>query len=234
MVIAIALTVLMAGSQPQSTQGPFRIYFLGNSHTSVNDVPGLVRSLLASGGVKVETEMAIGGQFDDIERDPRIRNRIAMGKWTHVVLQGASISSSHKYEYSQAGGIALVKRVVAAKAKPLLFAEWPRKGWDESDYIYEHYEIIKRDAGGETLPICYAWDRAVKEHRGLNPWATDGNHAALAGSYIAACTIANWIAGTDATLTFVPRGLEAGLASKLRQTARQTVTEWRKKLAGRD
>jgi len=223
MLFAVALAMLWAGAPIHGEQAPHRIYFLGNSHTSSNDVPGLVRSLLVSGGFKVETEMATGGHLDDIEKNTGVKERIERGKWTHVVLQGAMISSSHKYEYSQAGGIALAARVKKAGAKALLFAEWPRKGWDESDYIYKHYGMIQKEAGGEILPVCFAWDAALKAQPKLELWASDGNHSNLAGAYLAACTIAYWIAGPESNLKFVPTGVDEKLAGTLKQTARATV-----------
>lgn len=214
--------MLANGPSPQGEA--VRILFLGNSHTAANDVPGLVRSLLESGGVKAETESITGGHLDDLEPRQNVRDRIDKGKFKYVVLQGAMISSSHKYDYPQDKAIALAKRAVKAGSTPLYFAEWPRKDWDESDYITKHYELIRKAAGGDTVPVCYAWVRSVGENKGFDPWAADGNHAQLAGSYIAASTIAYWIA-PDASLTFAPKGIEPGLASRLRQAAYNTVAE---------
>ena len=217
------------GGVPHQRDAPaYSVYFLGNSHTAYHDVPGLVRSLLESGSYKATIESATGGHLDDIEPRRDVRERIAKGRFTHVVLQGASISSSHKYEYSLDKPIALAKRAVAAGAKPLMFAEWPRKGWDESGYIYKHYDTVRKEGGGEVMPVCYAWDAALKANPSLDLWDVDGNHSKLAGAYLAACTIAFWIAGHDSNLTFTPKGIESRTAKLLRDTARTTVKARRK------
>lgn len=203
----------------------YRVLFLGNSHTSTNDVPGMVRSLLASSGYKVSTEAMFGGHLDDLEARQDVRDKIDNGKWTHVVLQGAMISSSHKYEYPQDKVVALATRAKKAGAIPLYFAEWPRRDWDESDYIYSHYESSRKEAGGEVIPVCYAWDSVALPEM----WSADGNHAALSGSFVAACTIAYWIGGGEASFTFAPSGLDVELAKKLRAAAYKTVVERKKK-----
>jgi hypothetical protein len=171
----------------------------------------------------VEVSVLSGGHLDDIEPRADVRRAIDEGKWTHVVLQGTKISSSHKFEYSQAAGIALAARARRAGAKVLLFAEWPRKGWDESDYIFRHYQTIQESAGGEIVPVCYAWDEAFRAHPSVNLWAPDGNHSSLVGAYLAACTIAYWVAGTDSVLTFVPRGVDTKMAGAMRRSAMSTV-----------
>ncbi len=227
MLLALVSLLLIGQQKPQTAT--YKILFLGNSHTAYNDLTGQVASLLRSNGSKVEFSMMTGGHLDDLEKQASVRSAIDGGKWTHVVLQGAMISSSHKYEYSQAAGISLAARAKRAGAKALLFAEWPRKGWAESDYIFKHYEIIQKAAGGDVLPVCYAWDEAVKTYPKLELWNPDGNHSNATGAHSAACTIAYWIAGPDSSLKYVPSGVDPKTASLLMQTAKVAV-EKRKKL----
>lgn len=224
MLIA-ALALLATGTQTQ--EPPLNVLFLGNSHTAFNDVPGMVKALLEGAGRRFTFQHLSGGHLDDMEPRADVRQAIDKGKFDYVVLQGAMISSSHKIDYPQDLAIALAKRAAKSGATPLYYAEWPRKGWDESDYIVKHYETIRKAAGGEIVPICYAWERAVAQNKGLDPWAGDGNHAVLSGSYIAACTIAYWLAPT-ANLGFTPRGLEPDLASKLRTASLKVVLERKK------
>ena len=221
-MLAALLFALVPGTPVEAS---YRVLFLGNSHTTTNDVPGLVKSSLKSAGMECETKTIFGAHLDDLEDRADVIEALQQD-WTHVVFQGAMISSSHKYEYPQDKAIALAKR--AKDAKVLYFAEWPRKGWDESDYIYDHYAIIRKQAGGEIVPICHAWDAVLKSEPSLALWTADGNHAELPGSFLAANTIAYWIAGTDTRLTFVPANLDLGTGARLRQFAWQTVSEARK------
>ncbi|MEQ1821031.1 MAG: hypothetical protein ABL949_00815 [Fimbriimonadaceae bacterium] len=200
-----------------TTLSTTNILFVGNSHTVNNDVPGLVRNLLVSDGTPrtVRTDTMTTASLNDGAQNGAIVDAIKSKKYQIVVLQGASISSSHKYKYEQGGGIALAKLAVKAGARTLLYAEWPRRGWDESAYIMQHYELISQPSGAEIVSIPYVADRAIGLN--MNIWMGDGNHANLLGSYLAACTLYFWIAkpvnvGPD----WRPKGLKAEDANSVR------------------
>ena len=202
------------------------ILFFGNSHTSVNDVPGLVRELLESDGSgrKVRTEMRLGGLLLDIWQNPANPDYLSKTKWDVVVLQGAGMSSSHKYVYSQEGGIGLAKLAIKRGARALLYAEWPRRDWPETPYILSVYNKIAFAAkGAEIVPVPQAWDVARKGRPNLDMWQPDGNHAQLPGSYLAACVIAESIAPSNKGFAWAPIGLDRGLAAYLRSVARKVT-----------
>ncbi|MEX2244504.1 MAG: hypothetical protein WD716_11735 [Fimbriimonadaceae bacterium] len=221
-MLTLVLALLLG--QPNPDAQTYRILFLGNSHTASNDLPGMVSGLLRSAGHTVETSFVFGGFLDDLEPRQDVRDTIDGGKLTHVVLQATKMSSSHRYEYTKEPGIALVNRAKKAGARPLLFAEWPRKGWDEVDYILGQYEAIRSKAGGEIVPVCRAWAEAVKKDPSLDLWAADGNHAKPLGTYLAACAIALTIGGNKAELTYVPRGVDPKLAPGLLESVRRYLS----------
>jgi len=221
----LGLLALCSCYTTPSPEGVRNVLFFGNSHTFNNDVPAMVQSLL-NGSIK--TTFIGGGFLDDVWRNRESSRALNGTKWSHVVLQGAQLSSSHKYEYSNEGAIALAKLAIEKGAMPLFFVEWPRKGWDESKFQYDHYKALAAKAGGgELLPICWAWDAAVKGRPSLDLWAPDGNHAAHSGSYLAACVIAYWIGGTKRELTWKPHGLESGVSSYLRSVAKRATEQYR-------
>lgn len=169
-----------------------KILFLGNSHTSLNDVPGMVKRILdADGkGARVEVEVKIGGSLESIAQDPAAARKIAAGRYSHVILQGAALSSSHKYKYSQQGAIRLAKLAEGSGAEALLFAEWPRKGWKETGYILGIYKEIAKASQAKIIPVCSVFDHLLAKNTRLDLWQADGNHATSAGSYLASVTIA--------------------------------------------
>lgn len=172
------------------------ILFLGNSHTFNNNVPGMVESLIDSDGAhQARIEAHFGPFLDDLARDPNIARRIHDGHWDFVVLQGARVSMSHKVNYSQEGPISLARMAKAAGARPLLYVEWPRRGWDESDYQMSIYRKTSTATKAELVPICYVWDAFRKHHPKTVMWMSDGNHAALPGSFLAACTFYWYMCG---------------------------------------
>jgi hypothetical protein len=196
------------------------ILFVGNSHTANNDVPGLVRNLLVSAPTPrtIHTDMMMVGNLNDGAANQTIVDAIKSKKYQVVVLQSALISSSHKYKYKQDGGIALAKLAVKSKARTLLYAEWPRRGWNESAYIMQHYELISQPSGAEIVSIPYIADQAIAAK--LDIWLPDGNHANLLGSYMAACALANWIAKPVQFETeWSPKGLRKEDAATVRRLA---------------
>ncbi|HSI73094.1 MAG TPA: hypothetical protein VK934_07935 [Fimbriimonas sp.] len=201
---------------------PLRILFLGNSHTAVNNVPAMVQQLLG-GEKKVATELRTGAYLEDLASDGTIAARVK--DFDVLVLQAAKISSSHKYVYSQVKGTALAKAAVRAGVRTFLFAEWPRRGWDETEFILNVYRGIAKGSGATIVPAGKAWDRALKMDPTLTLWASDGNHADLAGSYLAACTLAMWISHGTTRLDWKPTRLESGAAKQVRQSVFAT---WKK------
>ncbi len=188
-----------------------RILFVGNSHTAVNDVPGMVKSLIESDGhgrtASVDTILA--AHLNDIGDDAGALARIQSGNWDVIVLQGALVSMSHKYTYPQDGGIKLAKIAKSAGARVLCYSEWSRRDIDETIYTEDVYREIATAAGGEVVPAGRVWDAVRKRNGGADYWQMDGNHALPAGSLIAAEAIYTWILGAEAgDPTWFPGGVD--------------------------
>jgi len=174
-----------------------RILFVGNRHTSNGGEPELVRSLLANAVPAVQVTVRVAGVslLNDVTGSSSIQRDISSGKWDVVVLQGAKISSSHKYTYTQEGAINAGKWAREAGSRVLFFAEWPRKGWDETDYILGVYKgIAAKVPGSEIIEIGRTWDALLKDFPKLDLWSGDGNHSSALGAYVASCCIARAVA----------------------------------------
>lgn len=208
---------------------PLRMLFLGNSHTYVNDVPGLVKSLLESDGTgrRVETQLLTGGHLNDMDTEAT-RSVIRGGHWDIVVMQGAMVSMSMSRHYSQAGGIDLARVAKASGARVLMYVEWPRRGIDEAKFTYDEYKVVANACGGEMVPVCYAWAPALRLRPDLDLWAGDGNHSSPTGAYLAACTFYYYLT-SGSNPRWVAPGLDRGLATMLEKVAKETVAENRKR-----
>ncbi len=186
--------------------GP-RILFVGNSHTQFGDVPGTVKKLLASdpGFVGVETSSFAVGLLNDWGGNRGLIAAIESGKFDIAVLQGAAISSSHQYTYSQANGIKLARKLGEGGTKVFFVSEWPRRGWDETEYIEAIYRKMASESNAKVIRVGRVWDGVRKRLNGIDLWQADGNHALPAGSYLSARTIASWLGGRQ--LNYVPQGI---------------------------
>lgn len=243
MLIAVCALATI-GLLPTAPPDAYRILFLGNSHTAMQDVPGMVKGLLEADGNSVSTRLFSGALLDDLSNSSDVMDAIDQGDWTHVVLQGAQLSSSHKFEHTKQPAIDLCRRIAKAGAIPLLFAEHPRKGWDEAAWIMDQYRqiqhayesgrnwtkptgsaAVKRAANPkakvEIAPVPMAFLAAIKTQPEIELWTMDGNHANKAGGYLSACILARCIAGKGTTLNFVPKGLSQTQAKALGLIARK-------------
>ena len=141
-----------------------------------------------------------------------------------VVLQGAKVSSSHRYNYDNGGAIDLAKLAHRAGSRALFFVEWPRQGWDESDYQMGIYQGISKSApGSELVPVCYAWDSILKRQPGLDLWQPDGDDASLLGSFLASYVFYYYLAGSERIPTWIPPGIPAASIGTIRSAAKDAV-----------
>lgn len=213
---------------PPAVGADTTLLFMGNSHTSVNDVPGMVAAMVraAQPARSVHAEEAPGWMFlDERASDAASLERLRGQRWSFVVLQAQKYSSSGLFEYSIDGAVALVRMARAAGAVPILFPEWPRRDIPETQRIYDLHVSIARQAPACVAPIGQAWDLALARYPGLVLHAPDGNHSAPAGAFLAALMIATTMTGTPPdTLPTLPQfGVDADVQAKLRAVAAETA-----------
>ncbi len=202
------------------------ILFLGNSHTASHDVPKMVQELIQSNGTRtrVSTKMIMTGFVEQLANSKETKAEINSRRWQVLVLQGAKLSNSHKNEYDHSGAVEVAKWGKQAGMKVLLFAEWPRRGWNETDYILKEYREISGPSGARIVPICRVWDRLLSQKPRLDLWAPDGNHSSPLGAFTAACTLAAFIAPTPNQLPgWRPQTVDPRLAEEIKRLARDVA-----------
>lgn len=188
-----------------------RILFIGNSHTGNCDVPGTIKAMIESDGSgrRVYTETLSVAFLEDAAQQPSYMNTVRNGKWDIVVLQGLKLSNSHKYKYPHDGAVEVAKAAIKGGAKTYFFAEWPRAGWNETDYILKEYGEISKATGAEIIPICRTWDSVLANNKNANLWSQDGNHSSPLGAYLACCVIYYWISGDSHKPNYAPRDVQS-------------------------
>ncbi|SET98931.1 SGNH/GDSL hydrolase family protein [Stigmatella erecta] len=181
-----------------------RVLFIGNSYTSVNDLPGMLAAFVEHlmPGLPFSTEaIAPGGAtLRSHLRQGVASQRIRDGGWQYVVLQ----------EQSQLGGMhidgeaflgppeaifypaarQLVAQAMAAGAKPLLYMTWSRRENLSAQRLLTHaYASMASELGAGLAPVGVAWERVRRERPALELYAEDGSHPAPAGTYLSACVM---------------------------------------------
>src|SRR5690349_388345 len=147
---------------------PLRILFVGNSYTSVNDLPAMFAQLAGAGGHPVETGMAAPGGWtlSAHARSAETLHKLKSSKWDIVVLQEQSqvpAIEPARTETMYPAGRSLVRLIVNVGATPIFFLTWAhRDGLAESglpDYeamqrqISRGYLGIAQELGAAAAPV---------------------------------------------------------------------------------
>ena len=218
---------------PAATTADITLLFMGNSHTSFHDLPGMVAAMVRVARPRrtVAATEAPGWMFLEERAADTASLQLLRGRpWTFVVLQAQKYSSSGLYDYPIDGAVSLIRITRASSAAvPILFPEWPRRGIAETQRIYDLHVSIARLAPACVAPIGQAWDLAAARHPTLVLHDADGNHSAPAGAFLAALVIANTMAGiAPGELPFLDGfGVTAQVQAQLRAVAAETVLVFR-------
>jgi hypothetical protein len=218
MIVALIAVSVVA---PPKT---LNILFLGNSHTASHNLPKMVESLLESSdpGLNVSTKHHAAGFVEELANSHALNLDIKSKQFHVLVMQGAKLSSSHKYDYDHSGAVKISKFARQNGLKTLLFAEWPRRGWNETPYIMKEYREIASPSGATIVPIPESWDVLLAKVPKADLWEQDGNHSNLNGAFFAACSIAAWIQPAPARIPkWRPTGVESSLAAMMKAIVQQ-------------
>jgi hypothetical protein len=223
---------------PPGSSACTRVFFIGNSYTSVNDLPSIFANLAWSGGHRVETAIQAPGAwtFIDHKLSPNTAKTLASSKWDVVVLQEQSEIPS--VELLRQGDMYpaahdLVVMIRAAGAQPMFFVTWAhRNGWPVNgmpDYasmqssIDAGYLYIAGQEHAAIAPVGYAWMALVNQISDPGLWQDDGSHPTIKGTYLAACVFYASIFHESPTGLQYHAFLSDSDASQAQQAAASTV-----------
>ena len=223
-----------------------RVLFLGNSYTSVNDLPDTLARLAWSGGRRMETATQAPGGWTLLDQvsSPETARLLTGARWDFVVVQEQSeIPSVEAFRQSEMYPAVrrLVTMIRSAGSAPLLFVTWAHKaGWPQNgmpDYVSmqasidDGYRAIAAEQHVPMVPVGPAWLRVVVAP-GSAPglWQDDGSHPTGTGTYLAACVFYAAIFGeSPAGLGWHP-WISDGDASRVQRAAAATAlddrSEW--------
>jgi len=211
---------------PPDSPADVTVLMMGNSHTSSNDLPQHLATMLASGsGRSVSATTAPGWMFlEERLADAASTQLLASRRWTVVVLQAQKYSTSGQFVYSTREAQEWIRRARAVGALPVMFPEWSRRGIDETARIYDLHVSIAQAEPACVAPVGQAWDLAAQRLPGLALHAADGNHASPAGSYLAGLMLYATITGASPLgLPDQANGVAASVQAQLRQVAADTA-----------
>ena len=213
---------------PPPTSADISLLFMGNSHTSSNDLTGMVADMVRAGkpGETVASVEAPGGMFlEERVLDAPTMSLLRSQDWSFVILQAQKYSSSGQFTYSTEEAKELVRVSRVQHAVPVMFPEWPRKDIDETQRIFDLHVSIAQSEPACVAPIPQAFDLALARDPTLTLHAADGNHSAPAGAFLAALVLYATITGlSPLDLPALPQfPVSASIQQSLRGIAAETV-----------
>jgi hypothetical protein len=215
-----------------------RILFIGDSYTSVNDLPDTFADLAWAGGHRVQTEALDEGGWTLAEHlaASETATAIESERWDDVVLQEQSQIPSLAVDRAGMMYPAATKLVAMIRrqgAEPLFYLTFAHQdGWPDAglpDYpsmqaaIDAGYLGIADQLDVPVAPVGVAGQTVVDEASHPGMWQSDGSHPTVSGTYLAACVFyATVFRQTPVALGF-DDGLPSGEARSLQTVAAATV-----------
>ena len=172
---------------------PYRILFIGNSHTYYNDMANMFKMLCKSvpqtEDVSV-TMLASGGKTLDWHAEqPETPFNILYGDYDYIVLQQAAHPFGGKEELLN-GTKRLNEWISKTNSKGVMYMTWAEKRFPENqEKMSRAYEETAQEMGYLLAPVGNVWQNVLKNEPDIQLYDTDGEHASKAGSFLAACVI---------------------------------------------
>ncbi len=228
-----------------------RVLFLGNSYTSVNDLPSLLTALAKSLGQTIETGAHIPGGYtlgappNQHATDATSLAKIAEGSWDVVVLQEQSqipTIGAYKVSFMLPGAKQLDQAIKKANTctRTMLYLTWGRKNGGEqcagstcspdfADFeamqsaLEKAYREVAKAIGAGVAPVGEAWKLSRQDKPALELFSGDGSHPSMRGSYLAACVFFAALTGKSPIGASYTADLPPAEAAFLQQVAAQVV-----------
>jgi hypothetical protein len=197
--------------------------FVGNSFTSRNGLPGLLKGLAGARGIDLRHTLisAGGASLRQHLNAGKALDEIATGGYDTVVLQEQSTLPIKNPARMRENIRDFHAAIEAAGARTALYLTWARRNAPQTQQaLTSAYAASAAELGATLVPVGVVWERFLALHDQPALHAEDNSHPALAGSYLAACVFLIALLEQDPVGIEVPvRGLDADVAALLRESA---------------
>ena len=220
----------------------YKVLFLGNSYTGVNNLPQIIHDAALSAGDTLLFDSYTPGGYQLINHnaDATSQNKIMAGGWDYVVIQGQSQEPIVAYNQFNTGGSALYNMIKQYNpcAVTMPYMTWGRKNGDAANCasfpvmctyqgmdttIRNRYLSLTDFINGEVSPVSVVWRYLRQNFPNIELYQADESHPSAAGSYAAACSFYASIFKKDPALITFNFGLNATDASVIRNAAKTQV-----------
>lgn len=192
------------------------VLFAGNSYTNSNGgIWNFVKEIydsVESDSLTVHSHTMGGATFYNHWESQVLRDQITSGAWDTIVFQEQScmpvIDPANTYLY----GDSLAWLTAESGSVPVFFMTWARKN---DPLMLEGLELGYSRMGfvhnSLVAPCGVAFDLIRRTNPEIDPYAGDGAHPSIHGTYLAACVIAICVYDVDLLSTGVWQPTEISL-----------------------
>lgn len=187
-----------------------KILWIGNSYTSVNNLPLLFHDLALSGGDSViyDSNTPGGYTFNQHSVNATTLQKIYSQQWDYVVLQAQSQEPSFPPSQVQSATFPYARVLDSlihdndSCTQTVFYMTWGKKYGDQSncagypaictfegvtERLRDSYLQMADDNNALVAPAGMAWYTSWHTDTLINLWQADNSHPSVAGSYLTAC-----------------------------------------------
>ena len=224
----------------------FKVLFIGNSYTYVNDLPSLINQLALSTGDEIMYSSSTpgGSTFQGHFTDATTLTLINQGGWDYVVLQEQSQRPSFSdYQvgwqvYPYAKKLDSLVKISSPCAKTVFYMTWGRKYGDQDlcpylptictyqgmdDLLQLRYTNMADSNNALLCPVAKVWRSLINNYPAIDLYNGDNSHPSLAGSYAAACAFYSVFLKKDPALCTHTSSLSASDATIIKNVSKAVV-----------
>ena len=182
-----------------STMAPaVRVLFVGNSHTSTNNLPLVVARLARQQGVELEVGMLAepGHSLGDHLSGRRLPVALRTKEWDWVVMQQGPSSLPESRADLVRSATAIAVELHGRPTRIALLSVWPHRRYRASSLAAEaSYRQAATAIDACVLPAATAWRFASTFEDAPRLYQRDQLHATRAGTVLTALTVLHGLVG---------------------------------------
>lgn len=240
------VTLFVLGlSISSSAQQHVNALFIGNSYTSVNNLPQMVAQIAGSLSDTLTYQSNTPGACTFMQHcQNQSMTLVRQGGWDAVILQEQSqypsFPDSQVAQEVMPYARQLVDSVYAASpcAEPMFYMTWGRKNGDASNAVYFpplgtyagmdsllalRYRQMADENDASLCPVGRVWHWLRDHNPEIELYQSDESHPSPAGTYAAACSFYTLLFRRDPAAITYNASLDASVAATIRQAVRQVV-----------
>jgi hypothetical protein len=232
----------------------YRVLFIGNSYTAVNDLPNLFLQICNSmaDSVVVNSNLIGGATFNLHSTNAQTISLLQQGNWDFIVLQGQSQEPSFSptqvatQVFPYAKSLDSMAKLYNPCAEVFYYMTWGRKYGDASNCanyppictytgmqqrLRESYQTMAQNNASNCVPVGVVWQLVRNTDSTIELYDADQSHPTIKGTYVAACTFyQSFFHKNFSANTFISNGVSVAEAIIIQSASKaivmDSITTW--------